>query len=45
MESRPDSDSRPTDRLGDLYSRHVPTTIGFAFLLTGSRVEADDLVP
>lgn len=44
MESRPDSDSRPTDRLGDLYSRHVPATIGFAFLLTGSRAEAEDIV-
>jgi RNA polymerase sigma-70 factor (sigma-E family) len=44
MESRPGSDTRRTDRLGDLYSRHVPATIGFAYLLTGSRAEAEDLV-
>jgi RNA polymerase sigma-70 factor (sigma-E family) len=44
MESRPDFDTRPTDRLGDFYSRHVPATIGFAYLLTGSRAEAEDLV-
>ena len=44
MESTSDSEAQPTDRLGDLYARHVPATIGFAYLLTGSRVEAEDLV-
>jgi len=44
MESLSDSERQPTDRLGDLYARHVPATIGFAYLLTGSRVEAEDLV-
>ena len=44
MESRPDSNARTTDRLGDLYSRHVPATTGLAYLLTGSRAEAEDLV-
>jgi len=43
-ESLSDSETQPTDRLGDLYARHVPATIGFAYLLTGSRVEAEDLV-
>jgi RNA polymerase sigma-70 factor (sigma-E family) len=31
-------------RLGELYVRHVPRTIGFAYLLTGNRSEAEDLV-
>jgi RNA polymerase sigma-70 factor (sigma-E family) len=44
MERLPDSETQPTDRLGDLYARHVPATIGFAYLLTGSRTEAEDLV-
>jgi hypothetical protein len=44
MDSLPDSETQPADRLGDLYARHVPVTIGFAYLLTGSRVEAEDLV-
>jgi RNA polymerase sigma-70 factor (sigma-E family) len=44
MDSMPDSETQPTDRLGDLYARHVPATIGFAYLLTGSRVDAEDLV-
>jgi RNA polymerase sigma-70 factor (sigma-E family) len=44
MESPPDSETQPTDRLGDLYARHVPATIGFAYLLTGTRAEAEDLV-
>ena len=44
MESLPDSETQPTDRLGDLYARHVPATIGFAYLLTGTRVDAEDLV-
>jgi RNA polymerase sigma-70 factor (sigma-E family) len=39
-----ESDAQPADRLADLYARHVPATIGFAFLLTGSRTEAEDLV-
>lgn len=44
MDSLPDSETQPTDRLGDLYARHVPATVGFAYLLTGSRVDAEDLV-
>jgi len=44
MDSLPDSETQPADRLGDLYARHVPATIGFAYLLTGSRVDAEDLV-
>jgi len=44
MESLHDSETQPTDRLGDLYARHVPSTIRFAYLLTGSRVDAEDLV-
>ena len=44
MDSLPDSEAEPTDRLGDLYARHVPATIGFAYLLTGSRADAEDLV-
>jgi RNA polymerase sigma-70 factor (sigma-E family) len=44
MESLPESETQLTDRLGDLYARHVPATIGFAYLLTGSRAEAEDLV-
>jgi RNA polymerase sigma-70 factor (sigma-E family) len=44
MESLPDSETQPADRLGDLYARHAPATIGFAYLLTGSRVDAEDLV-
>jgi RNA polymerase sigma-70 factor (sigma-E family) len=44
MERLPDSETQPPDRLGDLYARHVPATIGFAYLLTGSRTEAEDLV-
>ena len=37
------SETLPADRLGELYARHVPATIGFAYLLTGSRTEAEDL--
>jgi RNA polymerase sigma-70 factor (sigma-E family) len=44
LASQPSSGTQPTDRLGDLYARHVPATIGFAYLLTGSRAEAEDLV-
>lgn len=44
VESLPESETQPTDRLGELYARHVPATIGFAYLLTGSRAEAEDLV-
>ena len=44
MDSLPDSEAEPTDRLGDLYARHAPATIGFAYLLTGSRADAEDLV-
>jgi RNA polymerase sigma-70 factor (sigma-E family) len=40
----PESDPQPTDRLDELYARHVPATIGFAYLLTGNRTEAEDLV-
>jgi RNA polymerase sigma-70 factor (sigma-E family) len=43
-ESSRDSETQPTDRLADLYARHVPATIGFAYLLTGSRTDAEDLV-
>lgn len=39
-----DAETDSTDRLSELYVRHVPATIGFAYLLTGSRVEAEDLV-
>jgi RNA polymerase sigma-70 factor (sigma-E family) len=38
------SGGEPADRLADLYARHVPATIGFAYLLTGDRNEAEDLV-
>ena len=38
------SETQPTDRLADLYARHVPATIGFAYLLTGNQDEAEDLV-
>ena len=31
-------------RVAELYSRHVPATVGFAYLLTGDRGEAEDLV-
>ncbi len=31
-------------RLEELYARHVPATIGFAYLLTGDHAEAEDLV-
>ena len=44
MEGLSDSETRPIDRLDILYARHVPATIGFAYLLTGNRVEAEDLV-
>jgi RNA polymerase sigma-70 factor (sigma-E family) len=40
----PESNPQPPDRLDELYARHVPATIGFAYLLTGSRTEAEDLV-
>ncbi|HYG71776.1 MAG TPA: sigma-70 family RNA polymerase sigma factor, partial [Actinomycetota bacterium] len=33
-----------SDRVADLYARHVPATVGFAYLLTGDRAEAEDLV-
>jgi len=39
-----DGEAEPVDRLGELYARHVPETIGFAYLLTGDRSEAEDLV-
>jgi RNA polymerase sigma-70 factor (sigma-E family) len=38
-----DSETISADRLGELYARHVPATIGFAYLLTGSHAEAEDL--
>jgi RNA polymerase sigma-70 factor (sigma-E family) len=44
VETLPESETQPTDRLSDLYARHVSETIGFAYLLTGSRAEAEDLV-
>ena len=44
INGRPDSKTQPTGRLDDLYARHVPATIGFAYLLTGSRADAEDLV-
>ncbi|HJU57158.1 MAG TPA: sigma-70 family RNA polymerase sigma factor [Actinomycetota bacterium] len=44
MESTSDAEAQPTDRMSDLYARYVPATIGFAYLLTGNRVEAEDLV-
>jgi RNA polymerase sigma-70 factor (sigma-E family) len=34
----------PAGRLEELYARHVPATIGFAYLLTGDHAEAEDLV-
>jgi RNA polymerase sigma-70 factor (sigma-E family) len=34
----------PADRLEELYARHVPDAIGFAYLLTGDRAQAEDLV-
>lgn len=34
----------PAGRLEELYARHVPTAIGFAYLLTGDRAAAEDLV-
>jgi RNA polymerase sigma-70 factor (sigma-E family) len=42
-ESSP-SETHPTNRLADLYARHVPATIGFAYGLTGNRTDAEDLV-
>lgn len=36
--------TEPEGRLTELYSRHVPQTIGLAYLLTGDRGEAEDLV-
>jgi RNA polymerase sigma-70 factor (sigma-E family) len=44
MKTVPESETQPTDRLGDLYARNVPATIRFAYLLTGSRAEAEELV-
>jgi RNA polymerase sigma-70 factor (sigma-E family) len=44
MEEARNSDTESADRLSELYARHVPPTIGFAYLLTGSRAEAEDLV-
>lgn len=32
------------DRVTELYRRHVPDTLGFAYLLTGDRGDAEDLV-
>jgi RNA polymerase sigma-70 factor (sigma-E family) len=39
-----DAETDSTGRLSELYARHVPATIGFAYLLTGSRADAEDLV-
>lgn len=36
--------ARAEDRVSELYRRHVPDTLGFAYLLTGDRAEAEDLV-
>jgi RNA polymerase sigma-70 factor (sigma-E family) len=44
MPSLRDSERQPSEGLADLYARYVPATIGFAYLLTGSRAEAEDLV-
>jgi RNA polymerase sigma-70 factor (sigma-E family) len=44
MEEARDSDTESADRLSELYARLVPPTIRFAYLLTGSRAEAEDLV-
>jgi len=33
----------PGGRLAELYARHVPATVGFAYLLTGNHAEAEDL--
>jgi len=41
---RPRPAPEPAGRLEELYARHVPTTIGFAYLLTGDHAEAEDLV-
>jgi RNA polymerase sigma-70 factor (sigma-E family) len=41
---QPAPEAERADRLGDLYARHVPATIGFAYLLTGNLAEAEDLV-
>jgi DNA-directed RNA polymerase specialized sigma24 family protein len=43
-DSQPEPETESADRLGDLYARHVPAAIGFAYLLTGNRAEAEDLV-
>jgi RNA polymerase sigma-70 factor (sigma-E family) len=43
-EPLPEGETEPADRLEELYARHVPETIGFAYLLTGDRPEAEDLV-
>jgi RNA polymerase sigma-70 factor (sigma-E family) len=43
-EKLPGSETGSADRLADLYARHVPPTLGFAYLLTGDRAEAEDLV-
>lgn len=40
--AEPEAESK--GRLADLYARHVPQTIGLAYLLTGDRGEAEDLV-
>jgi RNA polymerase sigma-70 factor (sigma-E family) len=40
----PDPETGSKGRLADLYARHVPQTIGLAYLLTGDRGEAEDLV-
>lgn len=43
-EEREGREPEPGSRLAELYARHVPQTIGLAYLLTGNRAEAEDLV-
>jgi RNA polymerase sigma-70 factor (sigma-E family) len=43
MGEAPGAETLSADRLGEFYARHVPATIGFAYLLTGNRADAEDL--
>lgn len=44
VSKEPTDAQRPGDRLSELYARHVPSAIGFAYLLTGVRADAEDVV-
>src|SRR5438876_817019 len=39
-----DEDASPRGRLGELYARHAPDAARLAYLLTGDRALAEDLV-